>query len=310
MSTELHSLSILSGFRNNTAEFPEISPGFPFREAIPSFCCHSNGILSYTAEIQARTVSGKTSEWLYIGSWNRKAERKLTEDGGIRTETDILISSEDLSSCRIRITSEDPTLMAKQIAVSFSRSPYVKGRSFNDKFIPDEKILDIPFRSQTSEKESIRNRICSPTSVCAVMEYFGEKAATEKFAEEIYDEEYGIFGVWWRAVQGAAAHGFSGSVRHFKSLYEAYEFIKEGIPVICCISYEKGELKGSHTERSDGHVITLCGFTKDGMAVCSDSAAPEGFGLTRYRLEEFRKAWLYSGGGIGYIITPWHERNI
>ena len=161
------------------------------------------------------------------------------------------------------------------------------------------------------ETFEIMHHVCSSASVCAVMEYFGKKVKTANFAAHAFDSYYKQFGLWHRAIQTACRYGFKGYVKYFCSFEEVYSYIKNGQPVIACISYGKDELKGSKTESSAGHVLAIRGFDSGGNIICCDSAAyHEEQGITVYDRHEFAKAWFSSAGGIGYIIYPLKSNKI
>lgn len=297
-------VSLITVAGEDRRELTGASPGYPFKEAIPSFNLSSSRPLSYTVEMMAEKASGEKTDWLYLGGENMASRRRATESAGVRAETDHLQSPDPLISVSLRIVSGDPDLSADRLSVSFSETGPDCGAAGPEDEITGAVELDVPFRSQRSEDESIAMSICSPTSVCAIMEYYGRKVDTAEFAMRARDPETGMFGIWHRAVQAAYAEGFSGLVRHFSRMSEAWELLKRGVPVAACIVYGRGELTGSWTEESEGHVTVISGFDGRGRVTVCDSAAPPGHGPTKYSLAEFAEAWLRRAGGVGYVIAP------
>ncbi len=171
-------------------------------------------------------------------------------------------------------------------------------------FTPRSVNLKVPYRSQRSEDPSIAGDICSVTSVSMVMEYRGVKRATAEMAKLIYEPGTNLFGIWWRAVQGASQYGLQGWVGYFRNWQEVYRELALGNPVIACISFDEGALAGSPTSSSEGHVIVVRGFDEKGNPLCNDPAGKnEKDGVIAYDREDLAKAW-FDRGGVGYMITP------
>ncbi len=290
--------------------FPEISPGFLFKEVIPSFNFSSNSNLSYKAEIKVKNKSGKWSDWLFFGSWGKTIEEGKKTDGVVKVDIDYISSDEPLKSCVLRVISDDPNFYSGSVSFAFSELKYDEEKKYDSEYIPKKNYLNVPFRTQTKEEREIAEHVCQSASICMIMESYGKKVETKDFAKLTYDKYYGMYGLWWRAAQTAYLYGFPSYVRYFSSLYEAEELINEGIPVAACVAYAKNELTGSKTESSAGHVTVICGFDEKGNALCLDSAErDETKGLTVYPRAEYAKAWLSNAGGVGYVIERTRQSN-
>ena len=285
----------------NIKETPYISPNFYFKEIIPSFNIHND---HFYIQIKFIDINNKESKWFDFGYWyfNKKKERIL-KDEKISIDIDLITSKKKLKACKLKFISNEK-LKVNSIALSFSDEIFEINKIKDDGYIPKPIFLNIPFRSQMKENPEIAQNICSSTSVCAVAEYYGINIKTEEFANITYDSYYKMFGLWWRSIQTAHKFGLNGFVRYFESFRDVEEYLKSNIPVISCISYKKGELTGSKTESSLGHVTVICGFDDNGDVICCDPAEKdEKIGVTIYKRNEYAKAWFSSAGGVGYILT-------
>ena len=297
----MKSTTILHYNSENIKETPYISPNFYFKEIIPSFNIKND---HFSVQIKFLDIENIKSEWLDLGYWNIKSpQKRKLQDKDISIETDVITSAKALKACKLKFISNEP-LEVNSITLSFNSNLFEVGKIKDDGYIPKPIFLNVPFRSQMKENPEIAQHICSSTSVCAVAEYYGIKIEIEKFARITYDEYYKMFGLWWRAIQTAYTFGLNGYVNYFESFKEVEYYLNLGIPVISCISYKKGELTGSKTESSAGHVVVICGFDQNGDIICCDPAEPnEQIGRVVYKRNEYAKAWFSSAGGVGYILT-------
>jgi hypothetical protein len=78
--------------------------------------------------------------------------------------------------------------------------------------------------------------------------------------------------------------------------------IAAGRPVEISHRWEKGELDGAPISRTDGHMIVVVGFTKDGDVVVNDPAAKPGSVRRVYKRAQIDKTWLMRGSGIAYVL--------
>lgn len=159
---------------------------------------------------------------------------------------------------------------------------------------------------------------CSPTSVSMVLRYFGsgpEPAdySWSKYADSFvdhaarytYDYRYDAAGNWPFNTAYAGRYGLDAFVTRLNNLRDAEAFIKNGIPVVASIRYAKGALTGSAVASSNGHLLVIVGFLKDGRVVVNDPAASSNSTVRRvYNRSQFEKAWLGGSGGVSYIIAP------
>ena len=162
--------------------------------------------------------------------------------------------------------------------------------------------LDVPERSQM-HIPNIGNRICSPTSVSMVLEYYGYNMETEAVAAGVLDRAIDIYGNWSYNASFAGLEGLSSYVARYNSSDQIKKKISEGIPVVASIrTKSEGTLVGAPQTYPSGHLIVVRGFLeKDGeeYVIVNDPASPEIENITReYKLSDFETAW----SNIVYII--------
>ena len=73
------------------------------------------------------------------------------------------------------------------------------------------------------------------------------------------------------------------------------------------MSFKKGELDGAGYG-TNGHLMTIVGFTRDGDVVVNDPAShlvkSDDQVRTTYDRQQFSNAWIGHTGGIVYVIHP------
>ena len=92
-----------------------------------------------------------------------------------------------------------------------------------------------------------------------------------------------------------------------RSLVEAEHLVAAGIPVVASVAFKEDELTGAGYD-TNGHLLTVTGFTATGDVVCNDPASHELASNDEVRVvydrAEFERVWLGSAGGVVYIIHP------
>lgn len=198
------------------------------------------------------------------------------------------------------------------------------------------RVLDVPTFSQEKhighfpQWDNGGEAWCSPTSTSMVLAYWGAGPrhdettwVTEALpaetdpqvdfaARNVHDYTYDGCGNWpFNAAYAATRPRMRAFVTRLRSLTEAEEFIAAGIPLVTSVSFKKGELDGAGYG-TNGHLMVVVGFTRDGDVVCNDPASH----LLRdnsqvrvvYDREQFENVWVPHSGGIAYVIHPERRR--
>ena len=163
---------------------------------------------------------------------------------------------------------------------------------------------------------------CSPTSTAMVLAYWDRGPSPADYAwvnpsyedpwvdyaaRNVYDYNYDGAGNWPFNTAYAARYGLEAFVTRLRSLTEAEQFIKAGIPLVVSVSFKKSELTGAGYG-TNGHLLVIVGFTRSGNVVVNDPAShliPDNAEVrTVYDRTEFENVWVPHSGGIAYVIHP------
>src|SRR5262245_11926344 len=161
--------------------------------------------------------------------------------------------------------------------------------------------LAVPARSQMEEAAAIRERICSPTCVAMVLEFWGRAVSVPELAAEVFHAGLDLYGVWPAAIHAAARRGVAGYLLRFPDWASAAWCLEQGLPIIASVRFEPGELRGSPLAGTGGHLVVIVGAEGD-LVLVNDPAGPSRWQVPRrYLLREFCCVWL-ERGGVGYVL--------
>ena len=169
------------------------------------------------------------------------------------------------------------------------------------------KNIELPIKP-ISQKEykikSLRNEICSPTSLTMALNYFGKKALLDDTLKGVFDEGAKIYGTWPFNTAYAGEMGLKCCVTRCSSLAQAEAEIYQARPLIISISFKNGELKNAPVKKTDGHLILLCGVDEDGNFIAIDPAAKTAKTARRiYSRKDLAKVWLKNKQGLAYAFA-------
>lgn len=313
-------------FLDDPASFAEASPAmltsriveaeFPFNDLVPSWNVDVPEGAGFAVEIRLGRRDGDFwTPYYYLGSWGAAPEiqeKHLSDSNGF-INIDYFQSTRTFDRFQYRFllsggaSGRRPVPRRVAMAYSNTLNDEQLARRFRRPVDPGPKQdwarrLAVPYRSQRWEDEKIRGSICSPTSVSMVLAYRGVNEPTAQVCRVIYDPEYGIYGNWWRAVQGAYSYGVRGYLERFGDWNAVKRHIAAGRPVIASIRVRRGEMSNAPYRQSDGHLLVITGFDEAGNVHVNDPAADTAqAGQATYRREDMEKVWL-ARGGIGYVL--------
>lgn len=248
-------------------------------------------------------VEDKWSEWFSYGKWTSNGERGSIKDqkdeiANMDIDTLQILDGKEANSFKYKIILNRKDIENHGPEVRSIFATLKLSKEITRTFVENKDWLielDVPERSQRIVPE-IGNRICSPTSLAMVLEYYGYKMGTEEVAEAVLDRSIDIYGNWSYNVAYAGSKGLTAYVARFRSVDEIKDKIADGIPIIASIKTKtEGILSGAPTIYPSGHLLVVRGFTiKDGeeYVVVNDPASPdEGKVRREYKVSEFEKAW-------------------
>ncbi len=256
-------------------------------------------------------VGDAWTEWLPVGVYGHGATlpRSQTHTPGLaRVLTDVVRATAPVTAAEVRLVlhgtaSSRPRLRRLALSVWTKGPPAPEPPSKHPAW---GRILDVPQRSQKIEAREIAGRICSPTSLSMVMEFWGKDLPTAAVARGVYDHGADIYGNWSLNVAFASTQGFVATATHMDGLLDLEAEIAAGRPVVISHRFKKGDLGGAPMSATDGHLIVVAGFTPQGDVVVNDPAANPAKGPIRrvYKRTELRRTWLTNAEGVAYTLHP------
>jgi hypothetical protein len=246
------------------------------------------------------------------------AERKNEYPKFGKLETDILRAAEDFDAVRYHIdfASSIPgaTPELKLVSLCYSgtddeinKIPHSAFRTPHS--VPRTSVeLPVPWLSQFRKEvvwdDDMRKAgVCAPTSLTMVLKYYGIATTVYEVAKTVFDESAIIYGNWAFMAAAAGEFGLSAWVQRFSTWDGIIEKVRAGIPPVISIAYEARTFSDAPEKSSAGHLLVVCGCTKDGEIICNDPGAEdERQGRAkRFRSDELGKAF-FGHGGVAIII--------
>ncbi len=190
------------------------------------------------------------------------------------------------------------------------------------------RVLDVPRLSQQVHRgeypqwDSGGESWCSPTSTTMVLGHWDRwpdpaeyswvdeslaDRVVDHAARRTFDHNYRGAGNWSFNTAYAARYGVRAYVTRLRGLHEAEAFVAAGVPLVASVSFTRAELDGAGYE-TEGHLLTIVGFTEDGDVVSHDPAShgePSNDAVRAvYDRTQFERVWLGPSGGLVYVIHP------
>ncbi len=174
------------------------------------------------------------------------------------------------------------------------------------------KDLAVPERRQNDFPDGAG--WCSPTSLSMLMAYWAGKTGNAGWnrpvpetASGVTDFGYDGTGNWTFNTAYAASLGFDSYVTRYESLAGVERWIAAGVPVAVNIEFSEGQLTGAPMPSTDGHIIVIRGFDRNGNPIANDPASRADQGekvrvvYDRAQLERARQG---RPQGTVYIVFP------
>lgn len=307
----------------------------PFNYLVPSWDSDTpdGTSIQVEARVFAKTLdsngqwSEKWSNWLSWGSWGTFIKRAsgtgVIDDPVASVDTDTLTikgsNGETASKIQYRVTLNTNTygVTPSVRLISGTLRNTLSGQGINKVFtdspdLSNLKVLDVPQLSQMARAPSIANSICSATSVAMILNYYGTNILPEQSAWGVYDYKYDGFGNWPFNTAYASSFGYRAYV-DYSTIEGLKREIYYGHPVAVSVQYKNSVnvkanlpvVDGAPIESTYGHLIVVCGFTKENgtdYIIINDPAASNNEGVrVKYKLDQFEAAWAKSGN-TAYII--------
>jgi Peptidase_C39 like family len=324
---------------------PVVAPDFDYSELIASWNASTPGDSWIEVSVRGTAETGETSKWYVLGRWTAGDEHlHRTSVSGQRDElatvlvdtlatvNDHMFSDWQLRVDLYRLAGTGNTPSVRSVGAMASNLP-------DDKKVPASPsggaegiVLNVPTYSQEThigqypEYDNGGEAWCSPTSTAMVVDFWGKRPTDAAYPEgygwvdpsyadpwvdhaarQVFDYQYDGAGNWPYNTAYAGTLGLEGFVTRLRSLTEAEQFIKAGIPLVVSMSFKKSELDGAGYG-TNGHLMVIVGFDEDGDVVANDPAShliPSNNEVrVTYDREQFENAWIAHSGGVAYVIHP------
>ena len=276
---------------------PTWTPRRPATHLLPSFAPLTQAPLAFRFELSAR-VDGEWSAWAGGATVGAADFAPLPSAvPPLACDVDVFRAARAVDAVRLRV---------RVRAAASAR--WIVALSAADEAPPDLRFdagppvrVAVPALSQMEADAVLASRICSPTSVAMVLDYWGRGVAPSALAAEMMHPALDIYGVWPAAVRAAATRGVAGYLLRFPDWTAARWCLARGIPIVASVRYAAGELSGAAITATPGHLVVIVGL--DGHTVLvNDPAAPTARSVPRqYRADEFSQVWL-ARTGVAYVL--------
>ncbi|MFM1846665.1 MAG: hypothetical protein RL417_139 [Pseudomonadota bacterium] len=240
----------------------------------------------------------------WIGGETLRPEA-IGDPGPLKIEIDTVVVTEPLRSCELRLEFGGGVRPSRDALITLSlRGP--RGQAYPDLALL-EGTLKVPPFSQFEQSSTIGPRICSPTSVAMILNYYGFAVSPVEIAERSYAEAHDLYGVWPRNIWAASLHGVAGCLMHIESWSTVDYFLRRDIPIAASIRYRRSDLNDAAFYRPNdeltSHLVVVTGH--GGGKIFVNDPAAQGVGKVpcAYDRREFERVW-FGGSGIGYILLP------
>lgn len=270
---------------------------------VPALAALTDRPYNARLELSVRRA-GAWSRWAAGVGLGRTAFAPVPAVDGLDADVDVFRADAPVQAARLRVRlsgAEAPDILSMPWMLTLSASgPPAVGVARS----PGTGVrLQVGPRSQMEAPPEIARRICSPTCVAMVLDFWRRPAGLETLAAEMFNAPTDLYGVWPAAITAAGRRGLGGYLLRFPDWPAAAWCLERGLPVIASVRYAASELTGAAVPETAGHLITLTGYDGDEVLVNDPGAPAAELVARRYRLEEISRVWL-ERTGIGYVLFP------
>lgn len=323
----------LAGRRWDSASWtsPWAETGFAATSIIPTWEATTPGNSLVRVQLRARSAEGVTGTWDTVADWstgNRRIPRTTrsgqADDLG-RVSVDTWVAASSVTAWQVRVTllrrkgSSLPVSVERIGGVASAVAP----PGATSRPGPGAgTVLPVPTYSQMVHEGHYPQwggggeAWCSAASTAMVLGYHGVlpapagitpghvDAVVDHTAKMVYDHGYDGTGNWaFNTAYAATLVDGDSYVTRLRDLREAEDHITAGVPLIVSIAFGRNQLTGSPISASNGHLLVVVGFEKDGDVVVNDPAGATNGAVRRvYDRAQFERVWLRASGGVAYVI--------
>jgi hypothetical protein len=322
---------------------PQVETPFPATELVPSWNAATPG--DSWLLVEARTATDhdghrRWSPWFTLARW-ADSDREIHPTSvpgqavsGARVVTDVVeardgtrFAAHQLRVALLRRVGSDARPTVRTVTAMASQVPSAAPEQVSPGGLAWGVELPVPpYSQQLHRDEHLRwdggRSWCSPASTSMLLAYHGRLPTPDDYAwveehfpnrfvvqaaRHVFDYAYGGAGNWAFNTAYAGNHGMHAFVTRLRSLTEVETFVAAGIPLAATVSFTPDTLTGAGYA-TEGHLLTVVGFTADGDVICNDPASHTIASNDEVRVvfdrAEFERVWLGSSGGVVYVVHP------
>ena len=148
----------------------------------------------------------------------------------------------------------------------------------------------------------IANRVCSPTSVSMLLDYYGKSVDVYDVIDEAQHQPSGLCMAFGLPIYGPHhRRSLMGYLLHVPRWETARELLDAGYPLIASVRYDEGELRNGAVRKTNGHLLVVRGYENDRVLVNDPAADCDGQVARTYDISEFCAVWL-ERSAVGYVL--------
>jgi hypothetical protein len=324
---------------------PVVQTGFGLTELVGSWNATTPPGTWVEVAMAGQTDLGTTTKWYVLGRWasgddtaagdihRTSVPNQGDTNGSVAVDTFVAATGRSLNNWQLKVTlyrlaGTTQTPVVRSVGAMASRLPAEKKVAASPLGGAEGLVLDVPTYSQEThighypQWDGGGEAWCSATSSAMVLDYYGAGPTAaetawvdptdadpqvDHAARSVFDYSYDGAGNWPFNTAYAGTRGLDAFVTRLRSLTEAEQFIKAGIPLIASLSFKKGDLPGAGYG-TNGHLMVIVGFDAAGNVVVNDPAShlikSNDEVRTTYDRAAFENAWVPHSGGLVYVIHP------
>jgi hypothetical protein len=324
---------------------PVVQTGFGLTELVGSWNATTPPGTWVEVALAGQTDLGTTTKWYVLGRWasgddtaagdihRTSVPNQGDTNGSVAVDTFVAATGRSLNNWQLKVTlyrlaGTTETPVVRSVGAMASRLPAEKKVAASPLGGAEGVVLDVPTYSQEThighypQWDGGGEAWCSATSSAMVLDYYGAGPTAaetawvdptdadpqvDHAARSVFDYSYDGAGNWPFNTAYAGTRGLDAFVTRLRSLTEAEQFIKAGIPLIASLSFKKGDLPGAGYG-TNGHLMVIVGFDAAGNVVVNDPAShlikSNDEVRTTYDRAAFENAWVPHSGGLVYVVHP------
>lgn len=271
------------------------------REVLPCLSLHTEALWGYQCTLEYETTDGARARCALAPMGNFTGDDKGDDNAqSVRADVDIWRVEAPLKKAVLHWHVQCAHPIADLPAL-LSVSLRADGPSPAPALTQGHLAHDVPARSQMQLRSDIANRVCSPTSVSMLLDFYGKSVDVYDIIEEARHRPSGLYGVWPANVHAASGRGLMGYLLHVPRWEVARGLLDAGHPLIASVRYAEGELRDGAVRKTNGHLLVVRGYDGNRVLVNDPAAARDDEVSRTYDLGEFCTVWL-ERSAVGYVL--------